>query len=769
MPNGAPGAAQRKDSKFIIFENFKRLNTAEVRQGLREDEFAWVENLQPQADNNWTTLPGPGLSLITLPVTFVSTFFGTLKGVDYIIGFTSTGSAYAVRVDTGATLPAGGLPFAPGGTFSVPGQVVNGFTSPGPDVTSWQGQRFLFNDLLAGYSTWDGTTFSRQGGLSANIPVTNGGTGYTTAPTVIISGGSGSGATAVATIGPPAVAGLFLDAFGSGYASAPGVAFSGGGGSGASGHTTVDPRACLGVNLVANGAYAKDGIGPYNITISFVGGGSPTVVASATLTLSQNALGQVFVVSIDNFNGGSGYTSIPTVVFTPNAHLSTFSPAGAQVTGIGDGRVTGIFLDNPGSGYTSPPTVILTGGGGGVGAHAFATIGGGSVIGVTLTNPGSGYLPSDKDVSLGGTLKATFSGGGGSGAVAFLSVAPFIPAGTSLAVFQGRVWINFVANGQLNGLGWSGVGSVSQGIEAWNDWDPAHAAGSLILPDTDLVHQITGLRSFNNFLWIIGDQSIKQIGNISLNSTGNVTVFTILTLSSDQGTTFLRSCTSFNRVFFFANRNGIYAVFGSSVQKVSGDLDGIWQRVDFTQPPQGALIDIAGTHCVQWLVKYNDQYFARGAISLFLIFDGKRWFPGAQRYTEKVLTQYCTLGSPWGSMVSSGGDLTPVFANANATVTVQLLTALSHHGNPVQRKKTVRLGYSVTLLTTPAQLTFTPVTDEGGATKLINLVSGYQTRTVADPNVSGTHLGYYIAGTMAGFTLTNLRIEYQETNIGNQN
>jgi len=67
------------------------------------------------------------------------------------------------------------------------------------------------------------------------IRVTDGGSGYTTPPTVLITGGSGSGATAVATISDDeeVVTSILLTDGGSGYFSPPSVIISGGGGTGA--------------------------------------------------------------------------------------------------------------------------------------------------------------------------------------------------------------------------------------------------------------------------------------------------------------------------------------------------------------------------------------------------------------------------------------------------------------------------------------------------------------------------------------------------------
>jgi hypothetical protein len=65
------------------------------------------------------------------------------------------------------------------------------------------------------------------------LKLTAGGSGYTAAPIVTISGGGGSGATATAYITNGVVIGYRMAALGSGYTSAPTAIISGGGGSGA--------------------------------------------------------------------------------------------------------------------------------------------------------------------------------------------------------------------------------------------------------------------------------------------------------------------------------------------------------------------------------------------------------------------------------------------------------------------------------------------------------------------------------------------------------
>lgn len=73
------------------------------------------------------------------------------------------------------------------------------------------------------------------------IDVTAAGSGYSSAPTVSITGGGGSGATATANIAAGLVASVTITDPGTGYTSAPSVSFSGGGGTGAAATAYLQP------------------------------------------------------------------------------------------------------------------------------------------------------------------------------------------------------------------------------------------------------------------------------------------------------------------------------------------------------------------------------------------------------------------------------------------------------------------------------------------------------------------------------------------------
>lgn len=80
------------------------------------------------------------------------------------------------------------------------------------------------------------------------IVVTNGGSGYTSAPSVVVTG-NGSSATATATVSGGAVTKIEMTAYGSGYDYAK-ISFSGGGGSNATARAIIGPNGGLRSNAL---------------------------------------------------------------------------------------------------------------------------------------------------------------------------------------------------------------------------------------------------------------------------------------------------------------------------------------------------------------------------------------------------------------------------------------------------------------------------------------------------------------------------------------
>jgi hypothetical protein len=88
---------------------------------------------------------------------------------------------------------------------------------------------------------------------------------------------------------------------------------------------------------------------------------STATCAPLSGTMSPAALGEIGGIYV--LNGGSGYTSAPSVTITPAAGNTPTTTAVATAI-VSGGQVVGFSITQPGAGYTGAPTITLSGGGG---------------------------------------------------------------------------------------------------------------------------------------------------------------------------------------------------------------------------------------------------------------------------------------------------------------------------------------------------------------------------------------------------------------------
>lgn len=146
-----------------------------------------------------------------------------------------------------------------------------------------------------------------------------------------------------------------------------------------------------------------------NIPVQFYTQVSGTTGGEGTYTVSNTSdtVAQLTATlpTYRRLNPGSGYT-------TASVSITGGGGSGAAATAtIVNGAITSYSVTNGGSGYTSAPTVVITDGSG-TGASAIATISGGQVVSIAPNAIGSGYV----------SPSISFTGGGGSGAAATASV-----------------------------------------------------------------------------------------------------------------------------------------------------------------------------------------------------------------------------------------------------------------------------------------------------------------------------------------------------------
>ncbi len=241
-------------------------------------------------------------------------------------------------------------------------------------------------------------------GFVESVRLTNGGSGYTSVPTVTIAAPPAGGTAATgAAVGPGGVARVQMGSERGYYYSGccPSVTF----GAAPSGGTTATGTTTMTVEVVRP-IFSNLGSGytsPPTATIDPPPAGSGGTQATVTI-LIQN--GRVYAYDMGDRGSGYSLTSPPAITFSGGGG----SGAAARME-VAHRKVTGVTITNPGSGYTSAPTVTFqtsTGGGSprtATGSAVLQT----QVTSVTVTNGGSGY-PSPPAV--------TITGGGGSGATA---------------------------------------------------------------------------------------------------------------------------------------------------------------------------------------------------------------------------------------------------------------------------------------------------------------------------------------------------------------
>lgn len=243
---------------------------------------------------------------------------------------------------------------------------------------------------------WGGVETTAFQGSSTAITVTGAAGTFTPGETVTsaISAAitpAGSGATATATISTGAITAIPVTDGGSGYTTPPAVTITGDG-TGATATATVSGGKVTGVTVNAGGT------GYTTATVSFV---SPGTGATASVAVSSSGI----VTGVTPVDPGSGYTAPPTVTING-------AGSGAQVTavlgtGATAGQVVGYTVVKGGTGYIPVTATVLTVAGTNL---TVAPTAGTIADGLVLTGGTSGATATIATVT-GGPITLTLAGG----------------------------------------------------------------------------------------------------------------------------------------------------------------------------------------------------------------------------------------------------------------------------------------------------------------------------------------------------------------------
>ncbi len=436
-PPNTPGLPQ--NPLPIVWQGFEGLNTKAAQQGIKDQEMFVCDGFMPLGPNNLRVLRDLGGAIYTAPgiLTIKSFGFGNIGATPICIVCLSDGSLIQVNTNTLVQTTIGG-----------PGTITNfnmGFSQ-------WSSlYSIIVSAQTNGYFLWDGASLFKSGSLSPQVTVINGGSNYTSPPTITTQsfGAQATGyidftASGNPTNGQTITLNGVVWTFVSGSAGAHQTHIQG-----TLGFTlfqlTQDLSAASDAGLV---------VATYNFTTN------PPSARSA-LTIVYNTSGTV----------GNAYTLAASTATPSGATLTggVNGGAGATFTGVvTNGSLTSVKVTNPGSGYTPQEDVILTITGGGSDNMASATpviSTDSGIASVTVNNGGQGYsaLVSVTPSGGGASVEATFSVVGSNGVITqvivqnpgigYTSVPSLLVADlASGAVGTGAVLTAVLAAGQIGSV-----------------------------------------------------------------------------------------------------------------------------------------------------------------------------------------------------------------------------------------------------------------------------------------------------------------------------
>jgi hypothetical protein len=278
----------------------------------------------------------------------------------------------------------------------------------------------------------------------------------------------------------------------------------------------------------------------------------------------------------------------------------------------------------------------------------------------------------------------------GSGSLVLITGSGVPTVGTDIAVFSGSVW---VSNGRLIVIS----AAYNPGVidpTAAAAWSGVNGATFLAMTDPALVGNITRLVSFNGFLYIFGSTCVWGLTDVFV-PTGSippVPVWTLLPIQGIIGTDQPFSVFPLNRALMFASRFGVWALEGVNATKISEDLDGSWQYLNFTQGISGGqciVLNVLNAAFV--VVRQNDPILGSGTV-VAMWFQGRWWYANVGNATFIVSTVYNNTPALFAFI---GNMLFQMFASTANIPSTRVMTPLWDLSDPLSDKQAIRAGFDL--------------------------------------------------------------------------
>jgi hypothetical protein len=268
--------------------------------------------------------------------------------------------------------------------------------------------------------------------------------------------------------------------------------------------------------------------------------------------------------------------------------------------------------------------------------------------------------------------------------------------GATIATFAGRVWISIRRTTSFTAP------------NSTTDFSVVNAGGSFVMTDSSFIGDIKKLWSSLDVLWVFGEASINQIGNVQV-GTGNITTFSNTNISTSIGSIFPRSVLTYLRQIFFATSFGVYSQIGVTPKRLSSDIDGTISLIDFDK----AVIGCLGIHneIIVFLVFcfYNDPRLCVQR-PIFLTYFDEKWYISSQG-DDLTLATYVESNGRYRVFGTDGNKIYELFITPG--ISHRLESPLLDLDDAITTKEFSRLQATVAVGREVLNITVTPETETG--------------------------------------------------------
>jgi len=229
------------------------------------------------------------------------------------------------------------------------------------------------------------------------------------------------------------------------------------------------------------------------------------------------------------------------------------------------------------------------------------------------------------------------------------------------------------------------------GPGSFSEWESVYAAGSSTLIDPSFPGAIVKMVSAFELLWLFGAAAVDTLSNVQVASGTSTTTFQVQNLVTGVGSPWPSSIQPLFRTLVFAEPVGIYSILGSTPQKLSDALDGLFPSITpIASDATSSVFTLNGILCYGVLLQI-------GGVTRLLVYTRPSWSEADQG--TGLIAIATVIDATSGALMCWGTDGTGLFqCFTGSTGTYKASTKLFDFGEFTRRKTFVTCGVEAELV-----------------------------------------------------------------------